>query len=110
MGRNSSIHYTPAVVVNNITIRGVLEAPLIFNTICHGFNVTIPECEESASSSSVQWGTVMFIMFAFTIASFFTVYYCVRKSRKEMNAQLEMHVSAAVTHYMSLKNQSKTPE
>lgn len=110
LARNSSIHYTPAVVVNNITIRGVLEAPLIFNTICHGFNTTIPECEESASSSSIQWSTVMFIMISFSIASFFTIYYCVRKSRKEMNAQLEMHVSAAVTHYMSLKNQSKPLE
>lgn len=41
---HAGIHYTPAMVVNNVTIRGILEAPLMFSTICKGFNTTIDEC------------------------------------------------------------------
>ena len=99
------------MVVNNVTIRGILEAPLMFNTICNGFNISIPECKlYDESSASIPWGAVAVIILLFSVASLFTIYYCIRKSKKEINAQLEMQVSAAVTHYMSLKNQSKLPE
>lgn len=104
---SAGVYYTPAVVVNNVSLRGTLDVNSIFGAICVGFNMTPSVCKTLGEKSPIPWGTVLLILFVVSAASIVSIYYCVNKSKKEFQDQLDLQVSAAVTHYMALKDQNR---
>lgn len=104
---NSNIMYYPAMVINNITIRGKLQASVVFNTICNGFNETPINCynDYHQDKSSVSTFSVLMLIFLIVITSIGICLWSIRKSKKRMYESIDQIINARITQYQSMKEQ-----
>jgi hypothetical protein len=102
----SRIMYYPAMVINNRTIRGKIEAPIVFNTICNGFNETPINCyyDYQKDKGGVSVFTLLVLILLIVLISAGIIYWSIRKSRKSMYESIDF-INAKITQYQSMKDQ-----
>jgi hypothetical protein len=103
----SRIMYYPAMVINNRTIRGKIEAPIVFNTICNGFNETPINCynDYQKDKGGVSVFTLLMLIVLIVLVSTGIIYWSIRKSRKSMYENIDFIINARITQYQSMKDQ-----
>jgi hypothetical protein len=107
---NASVQYIPAVIVNNITLRGRLENKYIFQTICNGFDVLPVECTAEfveKKETKVSGLMIVMLILMLLVINLLLFYFYKRSTKKDINT-MDMYVSAAVTNYMAMKERNKT--
>ena len=103
----SKILYYPAMVINNKTIRGKIEASMIFNAICNGFNETPANCynDYNSNKGGVSTFTVLMLLLLIVLITTGIIYWSIRKSRKSMYENIDFIINARITQYQSMKDQ-----
>ncbi|EAS05189.2 vacuolar sorting receptor (macronuclear) [Tetrahymena thermophila SB210] len=103
----------PAVTINDMLYRGNLEGEYIGEAICNSLyqideactqlidpNYVGPNQESSSSSSSLFW-TLVLVAIGFTIAFFITAYVFKRIARREVSQDVSQKVNQMVSQYIA---------
>lgn len=118
---NFGSHLYPSVVINNITFRGQLNPYNVFEAICAGYKDTPPECVNfllqegfapvlnqdemdtaQAKRSGVRQTTFIGILVALVVANIILVLAYRKCLQKEINDDMKIQVSSAVSQYVAL--------
>jgi hypothetical protein len=109
----SGIFFYPALVINSQIFRGDMEASAVMVALCAGFQNTPEAClphvdkpskhsgSDSSDSGISVWAIVLIVVGAL-IALMVILYLYRRWIKREMNNEMRMQVSSAVSQYIAL--------
>jgi len=86
MSLKAGIYYYPALVINNYTVvRGTLSADYMFTMLCRAYNETPYVCiSGDTNSKGISFGSVFLILLIVSVLAAGVIYYCNKKSKKEL--------------------------
>ena len=109
----------PAIVINNRTYRGQLEALAVFNGLCAGFKNPPAQCAAILGAGTpdfvpieavdgIKGGVIVAIVFGLIFLNMIIVYCYRRYSRREMQSEMQVQIESAVSQYFALTQRDST--
>jgi len=97
--------------------KGTLDAGNVFQTICHGFNVTPDACypdydetigaRRQPASEGISKSTLIVIILLAVAINVLLIYCYRRYTRREMKEEMQLQISSMVSQYFALNDTSK---